>query len=110
MIDELAPNNSNVELEENLKSSFQDMMWQILTFLEVALPHEKGDGSNEEKKYKTIRQKILRIGNNNIRELNNLFNSYIVLKVFEYKKQVSPDIKTDIMNFEAKINGGKENG
>jgi len=111
LIDEISPDNSNDELEKELKDRFKDMMWQTLTFLEVALPHRKGDGSDNENRYNTIRQKVLRIGNDNIRELQGMFNSFVALKVYEYKKQVNPNIHTDVVNFKSKIkiNGGKEN-
>lgn len=95
----LAPDNSNEEMEAHLKANFQDMIWQTLTYLEIAFPHEKGDGTANEKQYKAIRQKVLRIGNNNIRELDSIFDSYVVLKIYEYKKQVNPKIQTDIVTF-----------
>lgn len=109
LINEISPDNSNDELEEELKGRFQDMMWKILTFLEVSFPHEKGDGTENEKSYNIIRKKILRAGNDNIRDLASIFNSFVVLKVFEYKKQVNPNIQTDIVKFKNNVNKGEAN-
>ena len=109
LIDNISPDNSNGEIETELKARFQDMMWKILTWLEIAFPHENGDGTDNEKSYNIIRKKVLRTGNDNIRELSVLFDSFVVLKIFEYKKQVNPNIHTDIVKFKNyKIKGEED--
>ncbi len=102
--------NSNRELKEVLAIQNKDVLWQTLTFLEVAFPHQKGDGSENEKKYNGLRSKILRIGNDSVRELDNIFDSYVVFKVYEYKKQYKANLETVIYDFRSKykILGGKE--
>ena len=113
-IAELLPENANKELEEVMKKKFNDMMWETLIYLEIAFPHERGDGSREEKLFNTIRPKILRIGNEHIRDLEKIFNSYGILKVQEYTPIVRKDVKVDIYNFRNKFKvnkqGGKDNG
>ena len=103
IIRELAPENSNDEVEDILKKDFQDVMWHVLMLLEVDFPHKKGDGSYEEKQFNTIRPKILRAGNDKIRNLESLLDSYAILKVQEYKPVSRPDIQIDIMDFRNKF-------
>lgn len=104
--------NSNKELKETISKQFTDLFWQTLTFLEVAFPHQKGDGTENEKKYNSIRSKILRIGNDNVRELDNIFSSYVSFKVYEYIRQPKANIETRIYDFRSqyKILGGKDVG
>lgn len=102
--------SNNEELKKLLSKRFEDMLWQILTFMEVSFPHKKGDGSENELRYSVIRSKILRIGNDNIRELDNILASYVAFKAFEYKKTKTQDIDTQIFHFKHKFQiAGKEN-
>lgn len=102
--------SNNEELKRLLAKRFEDMLWQTLTFMEVSFPHKRGDGSSNENSYNTIRSKILRIGNDNIRELDSILESFIAFKLFEYKKVKNPDIETQIFNFKSKfkVNGQEE--
>lgn len=103
--------NSNKELKDIISKGYQDLFWQILTFLEVAFPHQRGDGSDNEKQFNNLRSKILRIGNDGVRELDNVFSSYIAFQLYEYKKQYRPNLETIIIDFRSKYKiGGKENG
>ena len=74
--------------------------------------HDHGGGSREEKSFKTIRPKVLKVVNNKIRSIENLLDSYALLKVQEYKP-ILQDIQVDLYDFRKKwkINtiGGKEN-
>ncbi len=99
--------NSNEELKKLLTRRFEDMLWQTLTFMEISFPHKKGDGSENEASYNTIRSKILRIGNDNIRELDNILDSFIAFKLFDYAKLKNPNIDVQIFNFKSnwKIKG-----
>lgn len=112
-IDSIVPGNSNQEVKGIMKKELQDMMWQTLVYLEVAFPHKKGDGTREERLFNTIKPKILRIVNNKIRSFEEVFDSYALLKVQEYKPIIKSDIQIDVMNFKNKwkINepGGKGN-
>lgn len=98
----------NDELKKLLAKRFEDMLWQTLTFMEVSFPHKKGDGSANENSYNTIRSKILRIGNDNIRELDTILDSFAAFKLFEYKKVRTPDIDIQIFNFKSKFKIGQE--
>lgn len=95
--------SNNEELKKLLAKRFEDMLWQILTFMEVSFPHKRGDGSENEQRYNIIRSKILRIGNDNIRELDTIMSCYVAFKAFDYKKTKSPDIDTQIFNFKNKF-------
>jgi hypothetical protein len=108
VIRELLPENSNAEVQNILKKEIQDVMWQVLIYVEIAFPHEKGDGTDNEKTFNTIRPKILRVGNNKIRNLEKLFESYATLKVQEYRPIVRPDINVDIVNFRSKFRVNKK--
>jgi len=91
--------NSNSELKFIVNKKLQDLFWQILTYLEIVFPHKPGDGSENEKLYNSIRAKVLRIGNDSIRSNDELFNSFVAFKVFEYKLKRIDNVKTDIFNF-----------
>ncbi len=100
--------SNNDELKKLLAKRFEDMLWQTLTFMEVAFPFKRGDGSANENSYNTIRSKILRIGNDNIRELDTILESFAAFKLFEYKKVKTPDIDVQIFNFKSKFKIGQE--
>jgi len=102
--------NSNLEFKSLITKRFQDMFSQTLFYLEIAFPHEKGDGSSEEKQFNAIRSKILRVGNDNIRELENLLDSFVIFKLYEYKQILSKVTQTDIISFKQnyKVLGGKD--
>ena len=110
-VNEIAPGNSNNELKDILKSRFSDLFGQTLLLLEVAFPHQKGDGSDNEKRFSLIRSKILRIGNNNIRDLDGLFEDFAVFKINEYVK-MPVKVESDIFDFRKRysILQGGENG
>lgn len=104
--------NSNSNFRDLISKRFQDMFSKTLIYLEVAFPHQKGDGSENEKRFNSIRSQILRIGNDNIRELDNVLNSFVIFQLYEYKQILNKNAQMDIFNFKNKykILGGKGNG
>ncbi len=104
------PGNSNLDFKNLVAKRFQDMFSQTLVYLELAFPHEKGDGSENEKKFNGLRSKVLRIGNDNIRELENVLESFVTFRLYEYKQILSKHTQTDIIDFKNryKILGGKD--
>jgi len=110
---DLAGENSN-ELKRMLKESYEYMFHQTLIFMEIAFPHEKGDGSENEKRYNVIRSKVLRIGNDKIRDLDKVLASFAVFKLNEYTLKPNQYIETEILDFKSKFQlngkGGKANG
>lgn len=100
--------NASEELKKLLKKRFEDMLWQTLTYMEITFPHKKGDNSENEASYNTIRSKILRIGNDNIRELDNILDGFIAFKLFEYQKLKNSNVDVQIFNFKKNWKIGKE--
>ena len=94
--------NSNLELKGILSERFKDMFWKILSLLEIAFPHEKGDGSDNEKRFNALRSKILRIGNDSVRDLDAVFDSYVSFKVSSYERIYHPEAETLIIDFKNK--------
>lgn len=93
------PGNSNLELKGVLSERFKDMFWSVLSLLEIAFPHEKGDGSENEKKFNALRSKVLRIGNDSVRELDEVFENYATFKIFEYQRRQRANAETVIFDF-----------
>lgn len=101
------------ELKTSIKESYEMLFHQTLTFMEISFPHEKGDGSENEKRFNIIRAKILRSGNDKIRELEKLMGKYIVFKLYDYAQSTNEMIVTQVIdfkkNFKITQKGGKEN-
>lgn len=99
--------NSNKELKEILAKKYQELFRQNLSLLEVVFPHEKGDNSENEKTFNSLRSKILRAGNDAVRDLDSIFDSFVTFKLYEYIKRETPGIQTIIIDFrnKYKING-----
>lgn len=102
--------NSNLEFRGNISKRFQDMFSQTLIYLEIAFPHEKGDGSDNERIFNSLRSKILRTGNDNIRELDRILESYVVFKLYEYKPILNKKAHTDVIVFKNKFLIGGTDG
>lgn len=74
----------NEEVKRQIESRIKEMFSQLLVYLEISLPHEKGDSSDNEKRFNTIRSKILRSGNDTIRSLDDILRGIIMLKAGDY--------------------------
>lgn len=102
------------ELRSQIKETYESMMHQTLTFMEISFPHEKGDGSENEKRFNIIRSKILRSGNDRIRDLEKMFSKYVVFKLYDYAQATNEMIVTQVLDFKHKFKinekGGKANG
>ena len=113
---ELAGETSE-ELKSTIKGSYESLMNQTLTFLEISFPHVKGDDSENEKRFKIIRSKILRMFNDKVRELDAHVGKYVVFKLYDYAQSTNELIVTQVMTFKNKLRekakdnkGGKDNG
>ena len=60
--------NSNAKLKEILANRISDLFRSNLSLLEIVLPHDKGDNSDNEKDFNALRSRILRVGNDGIDE------------------------------------------
>src|SRR3990167_1917844 len=102
-LEDIAPNNHNLELKEIFKRNYEDFWWELLTYLELSFPHAKGDNSDNEKRFNVIRSRILRLGNNKVRDLEKIFQSYVVLQLTEFKLVANKDIQKEIFDFKNKF-------
>jgi len=73
----------SLELQNEIVRLFHSHFCEVLNILSVKFPHEKGDGSQNEIDFKVLRAKILRSGNNKIRELNEILADYSIVKVVD---------------------------
>ncbi len=96
----------SVELKDIISQKFKSLFWEILVYLELIFPHEKGDGSENEKTFLAIRSRVLRIGNDNVRELETIFDSFIAFRLYEYKKTQNKNIEAEIFSFKEKFKIG----
>ncbi len=103
--------NSNDELKEIVANLIREVFRHDLSLLEIVYPHQKGDNSENEKSFNTLRGRILRSGNDAVRELDHVFDSFVSFKANSYVKTTSPGIETIIISFKEKYlvnpRGGK---
>nr|DAQ92143.1 MAG TPA: hypothetical protein [Caudoviricetes sp.] len=72
-----------VTLSDEVSRLFNLHFGEVLNILSSRFPHTKGDGSNNEKEFLGLRSKILRSGNNILRdELPKVISNYEVVKRF----------------------------
>ena len=78
-----------VHLEEALSHLFEDFFGQVLNYMEIALPYSRnGQTSENQAQFTLLRSKVLRDGNDKIREMKLLFGDYLVKKVYESKRTI----------------------
>ncbi len=98
------------EVKAQIKETYESIMHQTLTFMEISFPHEKGDGSENEKRFNIIRSKILRLGNDKIRDLDKIMGKYVTFKLYDYAQSTNEFIITEIINFKQNLNPPKKKG
>lgn len=84
-------------LMDDISVLFSGFFGEVLNILSSRFPHIKGDGSSNELEFKGIRAKILRSGNNKVRELPKVVSKYQVVKMFETiveEKEINMPYKT----------------
>ena len=75
--------NNNDILYKDITSLFNSYFGDVLDILSARFPHVKGDGSINEHQFMCLRSKILRAGNDKIRNgLVDIVRNYYVKKVF----------------------------
>lgn len=73
-----------IELSDDVSRLFNLLFGDFLDILSTRFPHTKGDGSTNEKEFLGLRSKVLRSGNNIIRnELAKVISNYNVVKKYE---------------------------
>lgn len=85
-------------LLEEVSRLFNSYFGEVLNILSSRFPHIRGDKSDNENQFLCLRAKILRCGNDKIREiLPAIIENYEVKKVFETQVEVI-DIKQRTKN------------
>jgi hypothetical protein len=75
--------NDNDILINEISALFNSYFGNVLDILSARFPHIKGDGSNNEHQFMCLRSKILRTGNDKIRnELNSIVKNYSARKIY----------------------------
>ncbi len=102
--------NSNAKLKEIISDNIKVLFRNNLSLLEIVFPHDKGDNSENEKDFNTLRSRILRAGNDTVRDLDKIFESFVVFELYEYKKTLKPEVETFIFDFKSRYNINKREG
>lgn len=75
--------NDNDILINEISALFNSYFGNVLDILSARFPHIKGDGSDNEHQFICLRSKILRTGNDKIRnELNGIVKNYSARKIY----------------------------
>ena len=83
-----ARGNDNDTLYKEISSLFNSYFGNVLDILSARFPHIKGDNSENEHQFMCLRSKILRAGNDKIR--NNLFD---IIKNYNVSKEYETNVK-----------------
>jgi hypothetical protein len=76
--------NDNDILLREISLVFNSYFGNVLDVLSARFPHVKGDGSNNEHQFMCLRSKILRAGNDKIRnDLVSIIKNYNVKKIYD---------------------------
>ena len=82
MADDVNINKTDeVILAEDVVRLFHLHFSESLDILSSRFPHRQGDRSQNETEYNGLRAKILRSGNNKLRDLPKIFSDYRIIKV-----------------------------
>lgn len=110
-IGELLQDSDNKELKQELSIMFKDLFSDFLNQIEIAIPFNKGDNTENEKRFGILRSRVLRAGNDKIRLLDILLDNYFIKRVVRTEKVII-DFNKDTVNviFNGKTKGGNDNG
>ena len=84
-------------LQDEVVRLFNSHFKEVLDTLSSRFPHMKDDGSQNEIEFKGLRAKVLRSGNNKLRQLPGIFADFTIVKSFDTvveKKEVNTPVKT----------------
>jgi hypothetical protein len=70
-------------LKESIRRLFNSHFSEVLDILSSRFPHVKGDGSPNELEFNGLRAKVLRSGNNKIRQIPDVMNDFDIVKARE---------------------------
>lgn len=64
------------EIVSEISGLFHSLFSDTLNMLSMRFPHSKGDGSVNEKEYLAMRSRVLRCGNDKLRQLPKIIGNY----------------------------------
>jgi len=70
-------------LEDSVRRLFNKLLSETLDVLSSRFPHVKDDGSQNETEFLGLRSKILRLGNNKIREIPEILRDFTTVHTHE---------------------------
>ncbi len=70
-------------LQAALAQRFEELFNEVLGAVEIALPPQNGVSQNS---FKVLRSRVLRAGNNKIREMKELLGDYLVVRAFDHER------------------------
>jgi hypothetical protein len=70
-------------LQESVSRLFKSHFSEVLDMLSSRFPHVKGDKSQNELEFNGLRAKILRSGNNKIRQIPDVMSDFDIVKARE---------------------------
>ena len=80
------PKNEIKQINKEAQASINALMRFALDEIEVLLPHIRGDSSENDIRFRGLRKKVLRYGNDKGRLLENFLGDYVAFKVFESQR------------------------
>ena len=90
-------------LQDDLPRLFNSFFGEVLNILQIRFPHKRGDGSENESQFLCLRSKILRCGNDKLRDsLPKILNEYDVINRYD-----TVTTKTILVNTKTKVKGQK---
>jgi len=78
-------NPDRLALKARIDKALQDLWTDALVALEEALPHERGDGSANERLFKALRHRVLTTGNNQKRDLEHQLGCFVIWQALEHQ-------------------------
>jgi len=82
--------DDSASLKDAIVHLFNSHFSDVLNMISFIFPHQRGDGSDNEKLFMTYRSKILRSGNNKVRDLDEVIKEYAVKKIMDVETTEIP--------------------
>lgn len=73
----------HLQLESALAQRFEELFNEVLGAVEVALPPQNGVAQES---FKVLRSRVLRAGNNKIRQVKELLQDFLVVQAYEHER------------------------
>lgn len=75
--------DDSVLVEDAVTRLFNKLLSEVLDVMSSRFPHVKGDGSMNEVEFLGLRSKVLRLGNNKIREIPEITKDFLIVKTHD---------------------------